>query len=306
MNPVFQLPAGAHPLEAHLQISNLERSLNFYQEILGLQPVAQPADSAAASRLRQVALSPSGGPPVLLRLTELPGARPRARHTSGLYHLALRLPDRRSLALLLQRLVEHGWPISGVADHLVSEAIYLSDPDRLGLELYIDRPRATWNWQDGQVVMATDPLDLNDLLREASGAAWTGLPPTTDLGHVHLHVSDLASAEEFYSRRLGFQVMQRAYPGALFLAAGGYHHHLGLNIWAGAGAPPPAPEAVGLLWFSLAIPGPAAYQELLERLRSAGLPFSSQDAAALSPAASGSAVLVQDPAGNRVELRLEA
>jgi catechol 2,3-dioxygenase len=193
--------------------------------------------------------------------------------TTGLYHVAIRYPGRQVLAQAFQRLVAHRWPFQGFSDHGVSEALYLADPDGNGLELYVDRAREHWAYRDGQIAMTTEPLDVEGLLAKArtDPATWTGLHPETDIGHVHLHVSDLAEAEAFYHGLLGLDVTQRGYPGALFLSAGGYHHHLGINTWAGVGAPPPPPDAVGLICFSLYVPDQISWQGLLDRVQEAGM-----------------------------------
>ena len=171
------------------------------------------------------------------------------------------------------RLATHSWPFQGFADHLVSEALYLADPDGNGLELYADRPPERWTQRNGQIVMGTEPLDVDGLVAEADGesASWHGIDPGADIGHVHLHVADLARAEAFYHGLLGLDVTQQGYPGALFLSAGGYHHHLGINTWAGTGAPPPPAEAVGLLSFTLQIPDGKAWRAALARLAGAGM-----------------------------------
>jgi catechol 2,3-dioxygenase len=263
----FRLPAEAHIGHVHLQVSSLARSLAFYADLLGFHEVSHEGDTVCLSATRQ--------PPEHILLTELPGARPKPRRSTGLYHVAIRLPNRRGLARVLQRLLAYGWPLQGASDHEVSEALYLSDPDGNGLELYADRPRDRWPRSNGQIAMSTDALDMDGLLAEVTGdeTPWTGISPETDIGHVHLHVSDLARAEAFYHELLGLDVTQRSYPGALFLSAGSYHHHLGLNIWAGVGAPPPPPDAVGLLSFGLHIPDAETWHSLLARAREAGVPI---------------------------------
>ncbi len=235
----FSLPAEAHIGQVHLQVSDLARALAFYSSLLGFRQAGKAGGS--------VLLSATGRAPCHIVLTEIPDARRKPARTTGLYHVALRYPSRLALARAFRRLVDYDWPFQGFADHLVSEALYLADPDGNGLELYVDRPRDQWQRRNGQLEMATDPLDVNALLAEADADAtpWTGVYPETDVGHVHLHVSDLTRAEAFYSDLLGLDVTQRGYPGALFLSAGGYHHHLGVNVWAGAGAPPPPLEAAG-------------------------------------------------------------
>jgi catechol 2,3-dioxygenase len=242
---------------AHVQLrtADLERALAFYLGVLGFKLVER--NGAAAS------LSPTGRHPSLLTLNEDRAARPRPARTLGLYHSAIRYPTRRDLAHALQRLARHEYPIHGASDHIVSEAIYLSDPDHNGVELYVDRPRTQWVWRNGQVAMATEALDLDDLLSTVQGEQdLVEPPPQTDLGHIHLHVADLGEAERFYQGFLGLAVTQRSYPGALFFAANGYHHHVAANTWAGKAS---APEnSVGLLSYRLEVPS----KEILSSLRS--------------------------------------
>lgn len=237
------LPADAHIGEVSLTVSDLDRSVAFYTGVLGLTEHEREAGRSA--------LGPQEGR-VLIRLDERRGARSRVRRSSGLYHFAILVPDRHALGQSLRRLADERWPLTGAADHLVSEALYLDDPDGLGIEIYRDRPRSEWRRDEGEVVMATEPLDLDAVARE-SGAArpWTGLQSDTTVGHVHLHVPDLDTAEGLYCADVGFSPTSRRYPGALFVAAGDYHHHLGLNIWAGRGAPPPEPGTVGLDSFTI-------------------------------------------------------
>lgn len=246
-----------------LQVADIHRSLRFYQDVLGLGalPDAAPAGPEAGGA-EPVALGAGGEPMVVL--VERPGAPPKPPRTTGLYHFALLLPHRRALAAAVRRLAESDWPLDGAADHTVSEAVYLRDPDGNGIELYADRPRERWVRRDEELFMTTGRLDLRGLLAESPSAA--GLAPETALGHVHLHVSDLDLAEQFYHGLLGFAVTMRSYPGARFLAAGGYHHHLGLNVWAGLGAPPPPEEAAGIRFFEIILPDEGARQELVNRL----------------------------------------
>lgn len=231
----------------HLTTGDLPRLLHFYREVLGFEEAQKNGET--------VFLSADGLYPFVLGLTEVRGAvRPPSR-TTGLYHAAILLPHRRDLARVFLRLREQNVPVDGAADHLVSEAIYLRDPDGNGLELYADRAQARWSRQAGQIRMTADPLDMESLLGEVrEGEAWTGMLPGTRIGHVHLRVSDLARAEAFYHGVLGFDVTLREYPGALFLSAGGYHHHVGVNIWAGTGIPPAPPGSVGLRSFIIRLP----------------------------------------------------
>jgi catechol 2,3-dioxygenase len=266
---------------AHLTVADLERSLKFYQEVLGFQVRGRADDMARLG----------AGRDDILRLTELPGARP-AHRTTGLYHFAVLTPSRLELARSLRRLGETRWPVQGFADHLVSEAIYLSDPDGNGIELYRDRPRSEWPRQNGQLQMATDPMDVDGVLAELEGDAepWPGLHPDTRLGHLHLHVRDIREAEEFYCGLIGFDLILRYGGSASFVSAGGYHHHLGFNTWAGVGAPPPPPDAVGLRYFVVRLPEAAEVERLASRARQAGVEVEETPAG----------VQLRDPSSNAV------
>jgi len=233
------LPADAHIGQVGLTVRDLDRSLSFYREVLGFR------------EFNRGQLGPAGGR-VLIELRERADAIPKPRQSSGLYHFAILVPSRAALGRSLRRLTDQRWPLTGAADHLVSEALYLNDPDGLGIEIYRDRPRDSWQSDAGEIAMATDPLDLDAILAEpGAGTPWQGLDAGTVIGHVHLHVPHLDTAERFYCGRVGFDPTLRRYPGALFVAAGGYHHHVGLNTWAGVGAPPPPENAVGLRSFSV-------------------------------------------------------
>jgi catechol 2,3-dioxygenase len=268
-----------------LTVADLDRAAAFYERAIGLRRREAPDDGI----VRLGAGSP--GPdakPALLELIADAAAPPRARGSSGLFHLALLVPDRRALAEALRRVAAAGWRLDGASDHLVSEALYLSDPEGNGIELYRDRPREEWRRaENGELAMATLPLDLDDLLGEladgdadgspdvrallaAAPADDPGMPTGTTLGHVHLQVSDLAAAEAFYVGALGFDVTVRSYPGALFVATGGYHHHLGLNTWASAGGPPADPAARGLRDFALRLGGAAERDRVTNQVAEAG------------------------------------
>ena len=246
----------------HLTVADVERSLAFYQEALGFQLHRQEEDSANLG----------AGQTDLLRLTGQPTAR-RVSRTTGLYHFAILVPTRLTLAQSLRRILDTRTAVQGFADHGVSEAIYLADPDGNGIEIYRDRSRDQWPFQDGQLSMVTDPLDVDSLLAELNEDAepWAGLSPETVLGHVHLHVANIAEAETFYRGVLGFDLMQRYGPSASFLSAGGYHHHVGINTWAGAGVPPPPADAVGLRWFTVCLPNQTELNKVTSRIESSGL-----------------------------------
>jgi catechol 2,3-dioxygenase len=239
------LPDQTRISQVHLRTTRLERALEFYSGLLGLKASHEPGGQAI--------LSATPEKPGLLVLSEDRNASPHVPQSIGLYHFALRYTTREGLAQAYRCVVKAGYPVAGASDHGVSEAIYLGDPDGNGVELYADRPRSQWRWQNGQIAMVTTPLDLENLLATiAAKPATTAQLPHADLGHIHLHVNDLAAAERFYSEFLGLAVMQRSYPGALFFAAGGYHHQIGVNVWAGKTAPPA--NSVGLVSYRLEVP----------------------------------------------------
>lgn len=254
-----------------LQVADLQRSLAFYVNLMGFTVLAQDHSTAK--------LSVEGYNDPLMILRERPGAIRKPPRTTGLYHVAVLLPSRYELARLFLRLHQSDWPFQGFSDHAVSEAIYLPDPDGNGLELYVDRPRDEWKMENGQVRMTTERLDIQGLLSELDSEdpdAAATLPEGTIIGHVHLHVDHLETAEDFYVGLLGFSVMQRSYPGALFIASDEYHHHLGLNVWAGEGAPHPPEDAVGLKGLSLCVPNAQEPQAVIDRLRRAGVSVAEQ------------------------------
>jgi catechol 2,3-dioxygenase len=271
----------------HLTVRDLERAIEFYTQGLGFKVHGQ---EGSAARLG------AAGEDLLVLIGE-PGAT-RARGTTGLYHFAVLVPSRPDLARSLRRLVDRRVPLTGMSDHLVSESLYLSDPDGNGIEIYRDRPREEWPVVGGQLSMATDPLDVESLLAEGGpeDAPWAGLPSGTRMGHVHLHVAHLGDSERFYSELLGFELRQRFGRTALFLAAGGYHHHIGLNTWAGVGAPQPPPGAVGLRHFEITLPDAVSLDRATDRVRKAGAPITTVP---------GGAAIV-DPSGNRAMLRVPA
>ncbi len=259
--------------------------------------IASDASTRQAIGLRQLgaehgvaAFGVDDGHP-LVELVAAPEAPARPPGTTGLFHLALLVPARADLARALRRLVAAGARLSGASDHLVSEALYLSDPEGNGIELYRDRPREDWPLSGDDLRMDTLPLDLESLLAEA-GDVGNGMASGTTLGHVHLQVGDLAAAERFWVEALGLDVMVRGYPGALFTSAGGYHHHVGLNTWAGEGAPRPPADARGLVRFELVLPDDDAVNAAAERLDRVAA-VERTDGGILGRDDSGNAVLVR-------------
>ena len=284
--PAFRLPEATRLGSIQLQVADLERSVEWYQRVLGFRTVE--------SRGADAALATSGAGDVLLRLREVSGSRPVPREGRiGLYHFAILLPDRAHLGALLPHLARHGVR-PGASDHHVSEALYLSDPDGLGIEVYADRPRDRWICRDGQLHMTTEPLDLADL-QAAAAPTWQGLPDGTAIGHIHLFVTDLDDASAFYHQALGFDRMVWNYPGALFLAAGGYHHHLGTNTWA-RHATAAGPGDARLLEWTVRLPSQGDVAAAAAALDTAGFPTSTH----------GEDHGVVDPWGNRVRLSSSA
>ena len=274
----------------HLTVPDLTRSRAFYEQLIGLEPTQLDDGS--------ISFGAAGRPP-LLRLVGDPGASPRDPRQTGLFHFAVLVPARRDLAVALVRLAQGGWRIDGASDHLVSEALYLSDPDGNGIEIYRDREREQWPRSgSGQIEMATLPLDIDDLVSELQDApidpeADARMPAGTRIGHVHLQVADLESVKNFYSGVLGFDVTVDTYPGALFVSAGGYHHHIGLNTWNSRGASTPPPGGVGLRAYEIELGDEAALAEVLGRVSAAGI--------AIETGADGG-TLIRDPSGNGVLL----
>lgn len=269
-----------------LSVADLERSLDYYQRDIGLAVLARDENSATLG----------AGTAALLRLHAVPGAR-LVRRATGLYHFALRVPARRDLARVIRHFAERGTRLDGASDHLFSEALYLSDPDGHGIEIYHDRPRSTWYDAQGNLRGDTLPLDIGSILSELGGdtPAWEGLPPGTDMGHIHLQVADIGAAERFYVGVLGFERMM-GMPSASFVGAGRYHHHVGMNTWAGAGVPPPPENAARLLSYEIRLPGAGALAAVRDRLQAAGIP--------LDEGAQGLAV--RDPSNNLVLLQTAA
>ncbi len=266
----------------HLTVRDLKKSIAFYQSVLGFKLHQQNGDTARLG----------GGGADLLILTENPSA-PIVRRATGLYHFAILVPSRVNLALVLKNISDTDTPVQGFSDHLVSEAIYLADLDGNGIEVYRDRPRSEWYDSNGNFRMASDPLDLRSLLGELDGKedTWSGLDPKTVLGHMHLQIADVRRDQAFYRDVLGFDVMMNM-GSASFVSAGGYHHHIGMNIWNSAGAPPPPPDAVGLRYFTVQLPNRDGLSKTIDRVRNAGVPVDETE----------SGLLVRDPSQNSVVL----
>lgn len=278
----FNMPAQIHLGSVHLRVEQLDRSVAFYSDLLGIPVRERRKDEATFS---------ANGTDDLLVLRQLSAPRPKPHRATGLYHFAILFARRQDLGRALIRLAQARYPLQGASDHLVSEALYLADPDGNGIELYWDRPRAVWPRMGSGVRMDTLPLDLDALIREGQKAdEWSQVPASTTMGHVHLHVAHIAAAETFYRQALGFDLMMNYGGSAIFLAAGGYHHHLGANIWAGVGAPPAPADAPGLAHWTIHLPAQADLDALTAHL----------DASDVAYSRLAQGIMLADPSGNRV------
>ncbi len=261
----MKIPDNTKIQSVDLAVKNLDETLNFYKNFLWFQ--------IAESNGKTIYLSANGKLPYLIGLHENPDGKYTTTDSTGLYHIAIRFPGRKELAKVFLRLFENKTKFQGFSDHLVSEAIYLADPDGNGVELYTDKPKETWNWKLGQIEMDTLPLNLQVLTNsiEDDDLKSDLIHPDTEIGHIHLKVSNLMKAEKFYSHLLGFSITNSGYPGALFFAANGYHHHIGTNIWSSKNAPPPPDNALGLQSFTIKLPDENYIKSISEDAKNSGI-----------------------------------
>lgn len=274
-----------HVSRVSLKVEDLERALRFYTTVIGFQVTDQTARTAELT----------AGGTVLLTLEQPEDVMPKQPRTTGLFHFALLVPDRADVGRFIKHSVKHGNVIQGASDHLVSEALYLSDPDGNGIEIYADRDPSSWPWTNDQVGMVTEPLDVESLLESAGDTEWNGLPEGTVMGHIHLHVSDMERDTAFYTDVLGLAVVSSYGGQANFLSDSRYHHHVALNVWNGRNIPAPAENSVGLRHYTIAFPDEDARQNVLSRLE--------QTEAAVTR--ERDVISTADPAGNRIQLVVE-
>jgi catechol 2,3-dioxygenase len=268
-----------------IKVESLQRSMKFYQEILGFDILEQTSTSAMLT---------TDGKTSILSLEQPENVIPKQGRTTGLYHFAILLPERSDLANIVVHLAKNGVPL-GSSDHLVSEALYFNDPDGNGIEIYIDRDPSVWTWTGEEVAMTVDPLDFENLMTSAvPGKSWEGMPAGTVMGHIHLHVSELQKTEEFYVQGLGFDVVNRFGGQALFLSTEKYHHHIGVNVWNGVGAPTPAQNCVGLESFTLILPNEDVRSQTISNLKQVGAEVIEEN----------NKCFTADPSGNRIELAI--
>ncbi|PIC62654.1 glyoxalase [Sporosarcina sp. P13] len=266
----------------NIKVQDLDRSLTFYQEVLGFQILEQTDKTVKLT---------TDGKTSVLSIEQPDNVVPKQGKTTGLYHFALLLPKRSDLAEIVHHFMKIGFQY-GSSDHLVSEALYLADPDGNGIEIYIDREPSEWTWINGEVAMAVDPLNFEDLLSVGKQQSWKGLPAGTVMGHIHLHVSELEKTEEFYSKGLGFEVVNRFGNQALFISTGKYHHQIALNTWAGVGAPTPPLNSVGLESFTIVLADEVARNNVIAQLKSIGASVTEENGS----------FITYDPSGNRIYL----
>jgi len=269
-----------------LAVSDLARSVDFYTRVLGMKATSRDAQNATIS---------VGSTP-LFYLQEIPNAQRQPPYSTGLYHAAILVPSRADLGRVILNMIREKYSLSGASDHFVSEALYLDDPDGNGLEIYRDRPRAEWKWNGPQVVMGTEPLDFDGIIESAGDpdVPYAGMAEGTTIGHMHLRVGNIPKAEAFYANLIGFDIVA-TWHGALFISAGRYHHHLGLNTWHSQGAPRPPADSVGLRQYTILVPDATARDQIVARLDGARVTSVRRDAD----------VLVDDPWGNLIRIAPE-
>jgi catechol 2,3-dioxygenase len=282
-NMKFHQPPVTFVGQVDLKVQDLQRSLSFYEEVIGFKVLVQTENSAKLT---------ADGKTALLSIEQPADVIPKQGRTAGLYHFALLLPARADLGRVLNHLLKAGYPLQGASDHLVSEAIYLADPDGNGIEIYSDRPASEWDWNGETVMMATDAMDAKSVLAEGLNGSWDGLPEGTVMGHIHLHVSELSKSEEFYTKGLGFEVVCRYGSQALFISSGRYHHHIGLNTWNGVGAPIPPANSVGIESYTLMLPNEDSLKQIIAQLKTVGADVTEETGA----------FATSDPSGNRIIL----
>ncbi len=261
-NVTFASRTPLHIGAVGLTVRDLDKVADFYRDVVGLE-VKERSDGIA--RL-------GAGEAILLELTHRGDAKPDDARSAGLFHTAFLMPTRKDLAQWVVQVARDRVPLSGYSDHAVSEAFYLDDPEGNGIEVYSDRPPESWQWTGDDLKITTDPLDVDDLVRIADPqATYEGAPAGLRIGHVHLRVGDVATAEKFYRGPVGLNLTRRR-GGAAFMSSGRYHHHLATNVWHSNGAGPRDPDRAGLAWFSFEANDAATRDAVAGRLREWGAP----------------------------------
>ncbi|NLC02704.1 MAG: VOC family protein [Tissierellia bacterium] len=268
----------------HLKVEDITRALEFYGDIMGF---------GILERTEGMAVLTADGINPIIRLEQPKGVIPKIPRRTGLYHFAILLPEAKDLGIFLKHIRSKEYPITGGANHGVSMAVYLEDPDDNGIEIYVDTHSSSWNWKEENIEMTNKPLDYNQLILDAGGAEWAGIPVNTIIGHIHLHVADLKEAKEFYVDGLGFDLVMEMRDSALFLSSGGYHHHVGLNTWNGKGANPLPDNSVGMKYFSIMFPDNQERLNTIHKLKTLGYTtFEKKDK-----------IFIKDPSLNLIQLK---
>lgn len=272
--------------DVSINVLDLERSLDFYRDFLGFKVLEAGERYAALT---------ADGKSALIKLYQPEDVTPKEARRTGLYHFAILLPSRAELGKILVHLAKHNYRL-GASDHLVSEALYLNDPDGNGIEIYRDREDMEWTWNNrDQVEMTTGPLDGEGVMEAAQGKSWEGMPAETVMGHIHLHVSHLQEAGTFYREILGYDLVCEYGGQALFFSTGKYHHHIGMNIWNGAGASAPSENRVGLREYSISIPNEEYKQSIIRALEQSGVDYVEENGV----------LYTKDPSRNSIALHVE-
>ena len=301
-NSTFEIHPAARIGYVSLNVSDIQRSLEFYQSLLGFSKVQKKSSTSDRVFLSSDETH-SSAPMLELVQVGQTDSNPVTPRRAGLYHFAILLPERKNLADALLYLSDKQDQVhfDGLADHLVSEAIYISDPDFNGVEIYSDRPRSEWKWNDkdknsnnSRLQMTTLPLNTKDLLKESTDTGWTGIPTSTSIGHIHLHVSNLSNAMKFYHEILGLN-LTTTYPGAYFFAAGRYHHHIATNTWLGSNFLPASPQSIGLNYFGIELPNIEEFDKMVKQLQQYNI-------VEQSSSLSSKTILTHDPNGIRIQV----
>ena len=265
-----------------LKVENLNRSIEFYKSIMGLKVIKEMEKEAI--------LSADGVHPIVT-LIQPENIIPKIPRRTGLYHIAILLPNRIQLGLFLKNIRDKRYPIVGGSHHGVSEAVYLEDPDDNGIEVYVDTPESTWDINNDEINMVTEMLDYEDLMESTGNQSWSGAPKDTIIGHIHLHVADLDESNKFYNA-LGFDLKLSMKNSAYFLSTGGYHHHIGLNVWNGKGAAPLPENSVGMKYYTLLFSAEATRAEKIKNIEDLGYSVSEID----------NELFTKDPSENVIKL----
>ena len=279
----YHKPPLGYVSKVSLQVLDITRSIEFYTNVIGLTVLSKEVNQANFT---------SNGSDVLLSIHQLSNGTKKQLRTTGLYHFALLLPNRKELGKILNHFIQNQIPLQGASDHGISEAIYLSDPDGNGIEIAVDTPSSTWKWQDGllDVFSNNGPMDVRTVLDASKNEVFESLPSDTIIGHIHLHGSELKNIRYFYEKVLGMDVVIDLPRQALFFSYGKYHHHLAVNVWNGIGAPIPDRNSVGLKHFELKLPSYLSMDQITENLKKLNIVNVETE----------KGILVSDPSGNSI------